>query len=164
MTSQLLVNTKSVQGRRALRFTSLDDVVADAERLVASPDTRMLGNWPLDKLLMHLASAINHSIDGFSAQAPWFIRLAGPLIKSTMLNRQMRAGFKLPKKVEPDFFPSAASNQEALDSLRKAVARLKNERMTARHPVLGKLTHEEWTKLHLRHAELHLSFAVPGDS
>jgi hypothetical protein len=33
--------------------------------------------------------------------------------------------------------------------------------MTARHPVLGKLTHEEWTQLHLRHAELHLSFAVP---
>lgn len=158
------INTKTVPGRRTLRFASLDDVVTDAATLVASPGTRMLGSWPLDKLLMHLATAINHSIDGFSAQAPWFTRVAAPLIKGSMLNRQMRAGFRLPKRVEPDFFPSAASDQEALDTLRQAVARTKNERMTARHPVLGKLSHEEWTKLHLRHAELHLSFAVPGDS
>ena len=26
----------------------------------------------------------------------------------------------------------------------------------------GLLTHEEWTLFHLRHAELHLSFAVPA--
>jgi hypothetical protein len=32
--------------------------------------------------------------------------------------------------------------------------------MTARHPVLGKLTHDQWKQIHLRHAELHLSFAA----
>jgi hypothetical protein len=162
VSTQVLVNTKTVQGRRTLHFTSLSEVVADAEMLVASPGTRMLGNWPLDQLLMHLSTAFNASIDGSSAQAPWYIRLAAPLIKGRMLNHSMRAGFKLPTRVEPAFYPPAISNHDALDRLRRAVARLQSERMTSRHPALGKLTNDEWLKLHLRHSELHLSFAVPG--
>ena len=54
------VNAKTVPGRRTVRFNSLDEVVADAERLVASPETKMLGNWPLEKLLMHLRHAELH--------------------------------------------------------------------------------------------------------
>jgi hypothetical protein len=155
------VDTKTVQGRREVNFQSLDEVVADAEKLVASPDTKTLGNWPLSQLLMHLVTAINGSIDGTSAQAPWFIRLVGPFLKGRVLKNKMSPGFKLPKDVEIGFFPRVSSPQEALERLRTAVGRLQNERMTARHPILGKLTHDEWTRLHLRHAELHLSFAVP---
>jgi hypothetical protein len=162
MNDQLAIETKKVQGRRTLHFVSLDDVVADAEKLVASPETKMLGNWPLDQLLTHLAKAIDGSIDGMPGRAPWFIRLVGPLVKGRVLKSGMQAGFKLPKQVEAGFFPTAGSAQAALDTLRRAVGRAGSERMTASHPVLGDLTHEEWTKLHLRHAELHLSFAVPG--
>jgi hypothetical protein len=156
------IDTKTVPGRRELTFASLDEVVADAEKLVASPNTKMLGNWPLSQLLTHLATAINGSIDGYSAKAPWFIRLIGPLMKGRFLRNKMSPGFKLPKEVEVGFFPAAASSQDALEELRAVVGRTQNERMTARHPVLGTLTHEEWTRLHLRHAELHLSFADPG--
>jgi len=74
----------------------------------------------------------------------------------------MAPGFNLPKKTETDFYPTAASPQEALEKLRSPVARTKTKKMTANHPVLGKLTNEERTQLHLRHAELHLSFALPG--
>jgi hypothetical protein len=154
------VNTKTVQGRRQLSFQTIDEVVADAEKLVASTKAKMLGNWPLCQILTHLSVAINSSIDGISAKAPWFIRLLGPFIKGRILKKGMSAGFNLPKDREAAFFPSAASNQEAFEQLRTAASRLKNERMTARHPVLGKLTHEEWAQFHLRHAELHLSFAV----
>jgi hypothetical protein len=155
------VDTKTVQGRRELDFGSLDEVHADAERLVASPNTRMLGNWPLSQLLTHLATAINGSIDGTSAKAAWFIRLIGPFLKRRILRNGMSPGFKLPKDVEVGFYPAAASPQAGLEQFWRAVGRLQNERMTARHPILGKMTHEEWTRLHLRHAELHLSFAVP---
>lgn len=154
------VDTKNVAGRRVLHFESLDEVVADAERLVASPNIRMLGNWPLAQLLTHLATAINGSIDGISARAPWYVRMAAPLIKRRLLSRGMPPAFRLPGEVEPAFFPPAASPQEALETLRSAVARTKKETMSARHPVLGKLSHDEWTRLHLRHAELHLSFAT----
>lgn len=155
----LPIDTKKVQGRRVLHFNSLDDVVADAERLVASPNTRMLGNWPLPQLLTHLTTAVNGSLDGISARAPWYVRLAAPLFKQRLLTRGMSPGFRLPREVEPAFFPAAVSPQGALESLRAAIGRTKNERMSARHPVLGKLSHDDWTRLHLRHAELHLSFA-----
>ena len=156
------VETKTVPGRRELNFTSLDQVVADAEKLVASPNTKMLGNWPLGQLLAHLATAVNGSIDGVSVKAPWIARLIGPFLKSRILKNKMKPGFKLPQKFEADFFPAGLTSQEAFDQLRQAVARLQKEKMTARHPILGAITHDEWNQLHLRHAELHLSFAVPS--
>jgi Protein of unknown function (DUF1569) len=157
----MTVDTKTVQGRRELRFTSIADVIADAERLAAYPDTKILGNWPLSQLFTHLATAVNGSIDGMPFKAPWFIRLLGPFIKGRVLRNKMSPGLNLSRETEAGFFPAVSSQQEALQRLRTAVGRLEKERMTARHPVFGKLTHDEWTQLHLRHAELHLSFAVP---
>ncbi|MFN5799079.1 MAG: DUF1569 domain-containing protein [Planctomyces sp.] len=33
--------------------------------------------------------------------------------------------------------------------------------MRAPHPGFGRMTHQEWLLLHLRHSEMHLSFAIP---
>jgi Protein of unknown function (DUF1569) len=153
------VETKSVKGRRELRFSSLDAVLADAEALVASPHTRMLGNWSLDRLLVHLSIAINGSLDGVSFEVPWYARLVGSFLKRRLLGK-FKPGFQLPKSLEADFYPAAPSPRDALETLRAAVARTRHQQMTAKHPILGKLTHDEWTQLHCRHAELHLSFAV----
>ena len=155
------VNSKMVQGRRKLRFASLNEVVDDAERLVAAPNAKTLGNWPLDQLLSHLAIAINGSIDGITGKAHLAIRLAGPFLKGWVFKRGMSPGFRLPKNLEAVAFPPGSSSEEALEKLRLAVQRTQSEKMTARHPVFGKLTHEEWLQFHLRHAELHLSFAIP---
>lgn len=155
------VDSKTVQGRRELHFTSLDDLVNDAEKLVSSPTTKTLGNWPLSQLLTHLATAMNGSIDGIKFSVPWYVRVFGFFIKSGVLKRGVGPGFSLPKEREAGAFPAASSPQEALEMLRQAAGRLKNEPATAVHPVFGKLTPEEWNLLHLRHAEMHLSFAVP---
>lgn len=154
------VNTKSVQGRRELNLLSLDEVVQDAEALVASEKTRTLGNWPLSKLLTHLAMTVECSMDGFPTPAPWFVRMIGPLLKKGMLIKKMAPGLQLPKKAEAEAFPAANSPQEALDRLRAAVVRSKTMPMVAAHPAFGKMTHDEWNQLHLRHSEMHLSFAV----
>lgn len=154
------VDPGSVQGRRRLKFSSLDEMFADAAALTESPNTRTLGNWPLHKLIGHLAVTINKSIDGISVRMPWYIRFVGWLIKGRVL-KGLSPGITLPKDVETDWFPeTVTSAQAALQAMRQAVERLQNEKMTARHPVLGKLTHEQWIQYHLRHAELHLSFAV----
>ena len=154
------VDTRSVAGRRELSFGGLDEVLADASALAAAPQLKTLGNWPLTHLLMHLASTINNSIDGFSNKAPLLIRIIGPLLKRGMLKNKMRPGIKLPPEAEKSAFPAAASVEEALRQLRHAVSRCKCERMTAAHPAFGKMTHEQWLQLHLRHSELHLSFVV----
>lgn len=155
------VNVKTVQGRRDVSFQTMDDIIADAERLVASLTTRTIGNWSLDKLIMHLAQTVDNSIDGFQLKVPLMIRLIMPFFKSKIINaKELKPGINLPKATIPGAYPAAASLHEALDDLRRAVERTKTERMTANHPAFGTMTHEEWNTLHLRHSEMHLSFAL----
>jgi len=156
------VDTNTAQERRQLKFTSFDEVLADAEQLACSPNTKTLGNWQIGQLLAHLAWTVNNSIDGIPFKAPWYLRLVGFFIKGRVIKHGLPTGIKLPKEAEAASYRATSSPQEGLDALRKAVNRIKTERMTSRHPVLGKLTHEEWKQYHLRHCELHLSFAVPS--
>jgi len=157
------VNSTAVQGRRKLKFHSLEDVLAEAERLIASPDTRTIGNWPVSQLVTHLAIAINASIDGIEGvevKPPLMLRLLGPLLKRRVLSRGLPAGFKLPKSLEATAYPVVESPQAAVDLLRAAIERTSREPMNARNPVFGRLTHDEWTRFHLQHSAMHLSFAI----
>jgi hypothetical protein len=156
------IATHSALNRRKLAFASFADVLADAEQLAAAPKVQVLGNWPFERLLMHIALGIDKSIDGITFRVPWYMRVVGFFIKGRVINRGMPHGFKLPKETEASAYPMAASPQEALAVLRKAVARTRVETMGAHHPVFGRMTHEEWARFHLRHAELHLSFVIPG--
>ena len=155
------VNAKTVEGRRDVSFHTMDDIVSDAEKLVSSSTTRTIGNWPLDKLIMHLSQTVHGSIDGFQSKAPLMIRLIMPFFKSKIINaKELKPGISLPKATIPAAYPDAVSLNAALDDLRRAVQRTQTEKMTANHPAFGKMTHEEWNTLHLRHSEMHLSFAV----
>lgn len=158
----MAVDSRRVVGRRTLRFHNLDQVVEDAAALAADPHAATLGNWSLDHLLSHLAVAIEGSLDGIDEQAPWFVRLFAPLIKRRALDGGITPGVRVPKRLEARSFPAGGSVPAALERLRKAVARASAGKMNARHPFFGRLTHGEWLKFHLRHAELHLSFVVTG--
>jgi len=35
------------------------------------------------------------------------------------------------------------------------------EQMQALYPAFGRMTHQEWLLLHLRHSEMHLGCAIP---
>ena len=144
-----------------MAFGSLEEALADAEGLVAAGNVKMLGNHSLGQLLAHLGIAIDSSIDGFSGRAPWFIRMAAKTIKGRILKKGMRPGFKLPTRRENDAFPVEVSPAEGLEKFRAAIVRCGKERMTALHPAFGKLSHEQWYRLHCHHAALHLSFCLP---
>ncbi|MEQ8787485.1 MAG: DUF1569 domain-containing protein [Pirellulaceae bacterium] len=152
------VNTAKAH-RRELHFQSLDEVVAEAERLVGSDQVVTSGNWTLGQILYHLAQAIHMSIDGADFPTAWYVRLFGKLLKKRIL-RGMPAGFKLPKRAQQQLQGKPDTDaQEALESLRKAVGRMHDDPHRAPHPVFGAMTIDQWNQLHLRHAELHLSFA-----
>ncbi len=158
------VETKSVTTRREVRYESFDDLLADAERLV-SGGAHMQGNWSLGQIFAHLATAFNSSIDGFSFRAPWYIRfVARWFMKGRFLNKGLPAGYQIPDKHKKDFVADEGIDTvEAFDSLKRAVERQRVESKRVPHPVLGKLNLDEWERFHLRHAELHMSFAVPED-
>jgi hypothetical protein len=156
-----VVNAKKVQGRRELHFAKLADIQAEAERLASRP-VRQLGNWSLGYSLAHLAGAMKMSLEGVDFKAPWFIRMLAPLFKKRLLRGPMKPGFQLPKNAAEVLIPSReVPTQEGLNELRTMIDRLNREPQRYPSPVFGKMTKEEWDQLHLRHAEMHLSFYVP---
>jgi hypothetical protein len=160
-TNAATVNTSKVSGRRELHFTKFDDIEADATRLSTRP-VRQLGNWSVGQATAHLARTMKMSLDGDPARAPFPVRLFCRLIKKRILSKGMRAGFKLPKPAADKYIAGPEiSAEQGLTELRTSIARLKTEPHRKPHPAFGALTREEWDQLHLRHAELHLSFFVP---
>jgi hypothetical protein len=149
---------------RPLRFESLDEIAAECERLSAGK-CATTGNWSLAQIIEHLARAYDMALDGVDGQAPWIIRAVVKVMLWTapglFFDRTMRAGFKLPKNASKLLPPDEVGLTEALDHLRRSIARFQTDTRRSPHPVFGTLTNEQWTKLHQRHAELHLGFVQP---
>ncbi|MFO0951857.1 MAG: DUF1569 domain-containing protein [Isosphaeraceae bacterium] len=76
----MAVNTKSVAGRRTLRFETLDDILAELDRLEGKP-LKVLGNWSVGQILAHLAIPMNGAIDGVKFPVPWYFRAVAKLLK-----------------------------------------------------------------------------------
>ena len=156
------INTKTVAGRRELHFDSFDELLAEAERL-SDGDVQLLGNWSLAQILTHLAAGINSAIDGSTFRAPFLLRLIVPLMKKKFIYGGIPPGFQIPKKAERQFLPpEIVETTAALDALHRAIERLQAASELAPHPLFGQLTKEEAIQFQLRHAEMHLSFAVPA--
>jgi hypothetical protein len=147
--------------RRSIEFTTLDEVRADIEALAAGSYVTV-GNWSFAQILDHLGSSLIASIDGFPFKASWFVRwFVAPMIKNSILTNQMMPGFKLPKKFSSYLPSEECTMDEALPKVLAAIKRFDDEIPVADHPFFGKMASEEWMNLHVRHAELHMSFVVP---
>jgi len=155
------VVTKKVSGRRTLRFESLDEVQAEAERL-ADGRVKMLGNWSLAQIFKHLAAGLNSSLDGSTFKAPWYVKMMAPFLKNSFLNKTLPPGFSIPPVAEAQFLPQDnAETAASLEELRAAIKRVKSTQDRALHPLFGALKPEDSDRFHMRHAELHLGFAIP---
>jgi hypothetical protein len=148
--------------RRSLRFASFDQVLADVERIRGGKYVQ-LGNWAPGKALAHLASAMDASIDGVPFPAPWHVRVFGRLVvRYVVLYWKFPPGAKLPREAAQVMVPRDEVDFEAgVQALRRGIERLAVETKRWSHPVLGPMSIAQWNMLHLRHAELHLSFFVP---
>lgn len=155
------INTAKVKGRRKLDYASFDELLADAERMTSGP-VKTLGNWSAGQIFKHLAIVFNGSIDGMPITFPWYFRLVVRLFKKQILKGNMPAGYQM-KNENADFaVPGPTTAEEGLAALRAAVERLKRDTYREVHPLMGNLNQEEWDKLHLKHASLHMSFLIPG--
>jgi hypothetical protein len=147
-----------------LRFESIDQVMADVDRLVEAERAgrlRRLGNWTLGQTLGHLATWAEYSYTGAPLKVPFFIKWFLRLRKRKVLYGPMRAGVKIPGVEGGTLATDPLPLEEALGRMRRVMERLKSEAPTAPSPIFGPLKHEEWIALTLRHAELHLGFLIP---
>lgn len=156
----MAIKTTKVQGRRTLKFSSHQDVLADAEQMSAG-SVKALGNWSAGQIFLHLAKSLDDSIDGSDVKIPWYLKIPARLMKKKLINGSMPPGLELPAEAAKVLVPGPTSIEEGLSELQSAIARVQRDPKRAIHPVFGVLTDEEWTKLQLKHAALHLSFLVP---
>ena len=129
------VSTAQVEGRRTVNYTSLKEVLADAERL-GSGRVKTLGNWSPGQVYRHLAKAYNGSIDGLTATFPWYIRTMAVLFKRKLIAGAMPPGIKLPADLAKSVMPEPTSTEEGLAELRAAITRLEREPRTRQTPHL----------------------------
>jgi hypothetical protein len=159
------IDTRKVSGRRMLRFESIDQMMAEVDRLVEAERAgrlKRLGNWTLGQILGHTAVWAEYGYTGDPLKPPFFIKWMLRLRKRKFLYGPMRPGLKIPGIAGGTFGTDPLSLDEGLDRFRKVMQRLKTETPTAPSAVFGTLSHDESIALTLRHAELHLGFMVPG--
>lgn len=157
------VNTKKAP-RRSLKLSSLDAILSEADVLAkaeAEGRLRASGNWTLGQAIGHLAVWISYNFDGLPPGAkapPAPVRLMMRLVRGFVLNGKMPPGVNLPGVKGGTYATEVMETGRALALLRASIARLKASAPTNPNPLFGKLRHDEWKSLHMRHAELHLGF------
>jgi hypothetical protein len=146
--------------RRTPRFHNYDEVLADADDLLANGYDRA-GSWNLGQVCSHLGKAIGNSLDGYPSSLPLPMRiLARWLFLGKMLrHQQSERRFPTPPYMAPR---DAMDDRAGLQELRSAMKRLKEHSGDLQpHPAFGRMTPAQWLEFHLWHCEHHLSFLLP---
>jgi hypothetical protein len=161
-----MINTRKVKDRRTVRFENFDEAIRDARALAAAERTgklRATGNWTLGQSLGHVAFWVRAPLDGYppTPRMPLPLRMLVPLMKNRFLNKGLPAGAKIPGVPGGTFGMEPMETDRGVAELQTAFDRLARTAPTEPNPMLGALSHEDWIKLNLRHAELHQSFFHP---
>jgi hypothetical protein len=163
--NDILIDTRKIPTRRRLRYSSMDELMADAMRIAEAERAgtlRRLGNWTPGQAFGHVAGWMDYGFDGYPVKIPWFIRLIVRRMKNRILRDGMPPGRKLPGAPRGTYAAEPMALDEGLDRLSRAVDRLRARPPEKPNPMFGPLTHQQWIDLNLRHAELHLGFFLPG--
>ncbi|MCB9847896.1 MAG: DUF1569 domain-containing protein [Phycisphaeraceae bacterium] len=159
------VNTKTAS-RREVRYQGFDDILKDLDRLEAADREGVLirhGNWTLGQNTHHLADTMEQSLDGFRFTSPLPLRVLFRILRPMVLSRPFPKGIKLTGSAATLIPDTSITSEQGLGELRRQIQRVQDgERFTQASPIFGKLSHEQWVNLHLKHAELHLGFLDPG--
>jgi hypothetical protein len=148
--------------RRELHFDSIDEAMADAQRL-ASGEVETSGYYSFGQILEHLARAMD-TVTGELTPEPVGLplRIAARLARPYVLSHPLRSGFKLPAKSQSLLWPTTEVDvATGLESWKQAIERFEQVEPLRPHPVLGKLNRQQHTQMQCRHSELHLSFVHP---
>ena len=164
-----MIDTRKTD-RRTLAYGSFDELAADLDRIASAHERgalRTTGNWTAGEVCDHCANFMRCALDGFPGGVPWYLRIAGVLLKPAMLRGTSQpAGMKIPKSAVHLRPREGVSVEEGHGALRREVERVRGgaERMEHPSPLLGRMTHEQWVTLQLSHCALHLSFLHVDDA
>ncbi len=144
--------------RRELKLNSFRDLEKEIEKIEKASGPKTTGVWSVYQILQHLTDMLHGSMHGFPKHQPKIVRMTVGkyMYKKIIKSGVMRQGYpnaSAPAKRED------APIAPAIQRLRAMITEFEsfNGHM-AMHPFFDRLNKEEWTKLHLIHFSLHLSF------
>lgn len=150
--------------RREVSFQTLDEVVADAEKLAAG-EVRVVGSHSFAEILNHLAISQDAATGRVTPPPPpFFMKLMRPLIKRMVFNpKPLKPGIKLPATGESFFWPDKNIDAAtALANLKESTENYNSNGPLDKHPFFGAVSRPESDSFNCRHAALHLSFVHPA--
>ncbi len=158
-----MVDTAKIESHRKLSFTTIDDALAEMDRILAADREGRLvqhGNWTAGQIFGHVAAWINYSYEGYPmGPPPFFIRLILRLLGRKYLKKGMPRGVRIPHVESGTFGTELLSAEEGAQRLRAAWQRLASgEPAQFDSPAFGAMSHGDRILLNLRHAELHFGF------
>jgi hypothetical protein len=145
--------------RRQLVFDDARSVAQDVDMLLARGCTP-IAHWDLSECCDHLTKALEWSIAppdpmatvSLSAQAP------RETLLSILDTKSMPTGVRHPNTIDP----RRGDPSEAVERLKTALERVMSFNGDFQpHPFFGRMSADEWRRLHLIHCAHHLSFQVP---
>ncbi|RMG01091.1 MAG: DUF1569 domain-containing protein [Planctomycetota bacterium] len=148
--------------RRELAFSTIDEMIADVESLLAR-GYRREGNWTLAQVCDHLAIFFRGPVEGYpSGKIPWYVRLLAPLILRRILKTgKLAEGVRVPESLLPG---EPGDDAEAVRNLIEAAKRYRDHQGKLHaNPVFGNLDRATSDRLQLIHAAHHLSFLIPEE-
>jgi hypothetical protein len=146
--------------RRPLDFQSIEEVIAELDRLQAGGYQKG-GNWRLAEACNHLGTFVRGSLEGFRGARPHLLlRWIGPFVLRRILKkRRMPEGIRTPAQFEPR---SVTDDGREVESLKELLRRFATHRGPLHpSPLAGELSYDTWRDLHLVHCAHHLSFLHP---
>lgn len=161
------MNGKNIS-RRKLDLNDLDNVVRDAESLLASGYERA-GSWDLAQVCGHVGDWMSYPMDGFPTP-PLPIRAMLGMMRVTIGKRKLRQ--MIETRSMPDNNPtlretipaSGGDEAAAVRRLREVSERLRDHPGPFYpSPLFGELDHESLVTLNVIHATHHLNFLAPKE-
>jgi hypothetical protein len=162
----MTIETRRVVERRTLQFAGFDDLRADLRRIADAErrgGLRRTGNWSAAQVFNHVAAWMEYPFTGYPMTPPsWPIRIMARAMLGRVLNRPLAAGFRLPRAPDGTYGADDGPLEAAEARLLRAADRLERQCPVVPNPVFGRMTHAQWQRLNLAHAELHFSFLHPS--
>ncbi len=148
-------------------FHSIEELSAELDIIDAAHKAETLttdGGWTVGQNLEHCGKFMRFSLDGFGPdmKLPLLFRILGKLVFKRMAKNpkgQMKPGIKLPESENPLLPADEVSYEDGMALMRSQVARIANgEQMLHDSPLLGSMTNELWTLVHLNHCRMHFGY------
>lgn len=148
-----------------LRFNSILEILSYTEKLTQAIRIESLGNWTAGQTLEHLAKSFNSSIRESQARLPFVKRTVARFLKPYFLRFGLPSGVqisRISKVAASEFLPrQIVPLNEGKIAFVRAINSILTTKMSAKHNCFGQMTHQDWERMHCRHAELHLRLLIP---